>query len=341
MIPRSGMRSVLLTLSGIIIMLAAMLAPARAQTPLAELQVNAFPGASNLPIWVAQHEGMFARRGIAVTLSSPKSSVEQFKGLAEGRYPVIVTAFDNIIAYHSGRGAAEVGTIPDLVAIMGVDSGLFTLVGSPGIQKIEDLKGRTLAVDALSTGFSFVLKEMLQKADVDASEVSFIAVGNSDNRWKAMQEGRAQAALLALPTDLKAIDAGSKALATVAGSFGHYLGNVVGVRQRWAADHRKEVESFVRGMSDAVTWLTTREHKARAIEILHAEMPALDAGNLGRIYDALMDSRQGLIRNGALDPEAARAVLALQTKYTSSAQPLSDPSAYTDTRYLATGSASK
>ena len=334
MIQRCHVWAVLLALPGIVMVSAAVPAVAHAQAPMMELQVNAFQGASNLPLWIAQREGMFARRGIAVTMSNPNGSLDQFKGLVESRYPVIITAFDNVVAYHSGQGPAEIGPIPDLVAVMGIDSGLLTLVGSPGINRVADLKGRTLAVDALSTGFSFALRDILLKARLDPAAVSFIAVGNSEGRWKAMQDGRAQAALLTLPADLDAVDHGSKALTTVAASFGHYLGNVVAVRQGWATAHSAELQAFLRGMSDAVAWLYAGTNKVRAIEILQQEMPALDGRNLEGVYAALVNSRQGLIRNGALDAAGARTVLSLRAKYSGAAQELQDPGSYGDTRYL-------
>jgi ABC-type nitrate/sulfonate/bicarbonate transport system substrate-binding protein len=334
---RCSVRVALLAMS-VIAAWAAVTAPLRAQAPV-ELQVNAFAGAANLPIWVAQREGLFARQGLAVTLVNPQGSLDQFKGLMEGRYPIVVTAFDNVIAYRSSQGPAEVGAIPDLVAVMGIDGGLLTLVGSPGIGKIADLKGRTVAVDALSTGFTFALRDILLKSGLNQSAVFFIAVGNSEGRWKAMQDGRAMAALLTLPADLQATDHGNMALTTVAASFGHYLGNVVAVRQGWAASHRAELRAFLRGVSDGVTWLRAREHRTRAIEILHAQMPALDAGNIERVYAALLDPRQGLIANGALDPQGAATVLALRAKYADSTQGLQDVSAYGDARYLAAGPA--
>ena len=76
--------------------------------------------------------------------------------------------------------------------------------------------------------------------------------------------------------------------------------------------------AFLHGVDDALAWLLARENKARAIEILRAEMPALSAGNLDRVYEKLVDSRQGLVRNGVLDPRAAQTVLALRAKYAGS-----------------------
>ena len=315
--------------------------PPPAQSPLpdrsppVELHVNAFAGATNLPVWVAQREGLFARHGLNVILEKPNGSVGQFQGLAEGRYPIVISAFDNVVAYHAGQGSAEVGAIPDLVAVMGIDSGLLSLVATSGITRIADLKGRTLAVDAPTTGFSFALRDMLARAGVKESDVTFVAAGNSDGRWKALQEGRAQAALLTLPADLEAADHGARVLGTVAGSFGHYLGNVVAVRQGWGDAHRPELQSFLQAVRDAQRWLAARGNRARAIEILHAEMPALSEAQLARAYGALSNQSQGLIRDGAMNPAAAQTVLTLRRKYSATAVTIADVGEYRDDRYLA------
>ena len=300
----------------------------------ATLQVNVFPGAANLPLWIAQREGFYAKRGLTVTISHPKGSVDQFEGLVAGRYPLVVTAFDNVIAYHSGQGAAQVGAVSDLIAVMGIDRGFLTLVAAPGITRIADLKGRTLAVDALSTGYTFALSDILRRSGVERTDVSFIAVGNSEARWKALEEERAQAALLTLPSDLEAIDQGSAALTSVAGSFGHYLANVVAVKETWAASHAAELTAFLRGTRDATTWLFARPHRARALAILHAQMPALDERQLERVYEALLDSQQGLLRSGVIDAEGARTVLALRAQYAEVTPPLQELDAVIDSRYL-------
>lgn len=330
---RRPVRPAIATLLSLLAPLALAPTTLHSQAPPVELHVNAFAGATNLPVWVAQHEGLFARHGLVVTLEKPGGSVAQFQGLKDGRYPILITAFDNVVAYHSGQGAAEVGAIPDLVAVMGIDSGLLSLVATSGITRIADLKGRTLAVDAPTTGFSFALRDMLARAGLTATDVTFIAAGNSDGRWKALQDGRAQAALLTLPADLEAADQGAKVLATVAGSFGHYLGNVVAVRRSWADAHRTELQSFLQAVRDAQRWLSAREHRMRAIEILHAAMPALDEAKLARAYEALATPSQGLIRDGALDAAAARTVLDLRRKYAGGTQPTGDLDSFRDDRY--------
>jgi ABC-type nitrate/sulfonate/bicarbonate transport system substrate-binding protein len=298
--------------------------------------VNAFPSAANLPIWVGQHEGMFHRHGVEVALSHPKGSVDQFKGLMEGRYAVLLTALDNIVAYHDGHGEADLGGPVDIVAFMGMDGGFLSLMAAPGTKSIADLKGKVMAVDALTTGFSFALFEVLAHAKVAKDDQSYIAVGSSGARWKALQDGKAQAALLTLPLDLDAADKGFVKLASVAGTLGHYQATAAAVRESWAKAHRDTLVAFLRGYREAVAWLVAPTHKEGAIGILHQEMSTLDPAKLDRIYRLLTDSKEGIERNLAIDPKGAATVLTLRARY---AAPGAVPAAhdwrsYADLSYL-------
>ncbi len=76
-------------------------APARAQAP-AVVTVNVFPGGFNWPSFVGQQKGFFERNGITVMLQATPNSVAQMTGLAEGKFDIAITAFDNIVAYVEG-----------------------------------------------------------------------------------------------------------------------------------------------------------------------------------------------------------------------------------------------
>ncbi len=244
-----------------------------------------------------------------------------------------MTALDNVVAYRDGQGAAKVGPV-DLVAILGSDSGFLTLVAAPGVKDVAGLKGKVMAVDALTTGFSFALQEVLARAGVAKDAVSYVAVGSSGARWKALQAGTAQGALLTMPLDLEAADKGYATLATVAGTLGHYEGLVGAARQEWAGARRTTVVAFLRGYRDAVTWLVAPEHKDASIAILHQEMASLDPAMLGRIYALIVDPRNGIARDLAIDPAGAEMVLTLRARYASPARPAQDWHRYVDLSYL-------
>jgi ABC-type nitrate/sulfonate/bicarbonate transport system substrate-binding protein len=299
------------------------------------LGVNAFPSAANLPVWVGSHEGMFHRHGIAVELSHPKGSVDQFKGLVDGRYAVLLTALDNIVAYRDGHGEADLGGPLDLVAVMGMDGGFLSLMAAPGTRSIAGLKGKVMAVDALTTGFSFALEELLARAKVKNDADTYIPVGSSGARWAALKDGRAQAALLTLPLDLDAADQGFVKLASVAGTLGHYQATAAAVRESWAKAHAATLVAFLRGYREAVAWLVAPAHKDGSIAILHQEMPDLEPAKLERIYALLLNPKEGIERNLAIDPKGAAMVLTLRARYASpAAKPQHDWRSYVDLSYL-------
>jgi ABC-type nitrate/sulfonate/bicarbonate transport system substrate-binding protein len=298
------------------------------------VNVNSFPSASNLPLWIGQHEGMFQHQGIDVALSHPAGSVEQLTGLMAGKYQILMTALDNVVAYRDGQGAANVGPV-DLVAILGSDSGFLTLVAAPGVKEIAGLKGQVLAVDALTTGFSFALEEVLARAGVAADAVSYVAVGSSGARWKALQDGKAQAALLTLPLDLDAADQGFVKLGSVAGTLGHYQATAAAVRESWAKAHGDTLVAFLRGYRDSVAWLAAPAHQDGATAILHQEMPELDPAKLAPIYRRLLDRKDGIERDLAIDPKGAAMVLRLRARYAApGAVPAHDWQSYADLSYL-------
>lgn len=321
---------------GVLPVLALALAVAAAGARADEtLGVNAFPSAANLPVWVGQREGFFHRHGVAVDLSHPKGSVDQMKGLMEGRYAVLLTALDNIVAYRDGHGEADLGGPLDLVAFMGMDGGFLSLMAAPGTPSIAALKGKVMAVDALTTGFSFALEDLLARANVNKDDESYIAVGSSGARWTALKAGRAQAALLTLPLDLDAADQGFVKLASVAGTLGHYQATAAAVRQSWAKAHGATLVAFLRGYREAVAWLVAPAHKAASTGILHAEMPELDPAKLDRIYARLIDRKEGIARNLAIDPAGAATVLRLRARYAApGAVPTHDWRFYVDRTYL-------
>mgnify|MGYP002633464640 CR=1 FL=1 len=47
---------------------------------------------------------------------------------------------------------------------MGIDHSFQNLMAAPDIKTVADLRGKQLAVDALTTGFAFVLREMISRA---------------------------------------------------------------------------------------------------------------------------------------------------------------------------------
>jgi ABC-type nitrate/sulfonate/bicarbonate transport system substrate-binding protein len=178
----------LIAAAGIIVSAAAALIgsqhPVGAQS-LQPVSVIVFPGGFNWPIWIAQEKGYFANGGIEVKLTNTPNSVFQLTGLIEGRFDIGMTAIDNVVAYMEGQGEAQVATQPDLFVFMGADNGFLSLVVAPEIKSFADLKGKTLSVDAMTTGYAFVLFDLLERGGLKKGDYEVVRAGGDATYYEA------------------------------------------------------------------------------------------------------------------------------------------------------------
>ena len=110
-----------------------------------ELRVIAFPGAPNLPIFAAIEHGFFGKQNLEVALTTTPSSVFQFEKLAAGEFDIACTAFDNVVAYREGQGAADIEGEADFHVLMGATQIELGFIVAPDIASYADLKGRSVA----------------------------------------------------------------------------------------------------------------------------------------------------------------------------------------------------
>jgi ABC-type nitrate/sulfonate/bicarbonate transport system substrate-binding protein len=303
-----------------------------AQAP-AEVTVNVFPGGFNWPSFVAREKGFFERNGIQVTLRETPNSVAQMTGLAEGKFDVAITAVDNIVAYVEGQGEAPIGAQPDFFAFMGSDSGFLSLVAAPEITRIADLKGKTLSVDARTTGYAFVLFDMLRRNGLPEQSYRIETVGGMTQRWEALRERKQDGTLLSTPFNILAREQKFNQLAQAVKVIGPYQGNVAAARRSWARANRSKVIAFIRGYAQAIDWLYDKGNHDEAIRILLKNLPQMSPELAQRSYDELLDSHDGFFRKGRVSVEGLRTVLALRTRYAEPKKRLADPMKYYDPSY--------
>lgn len=305
---------------------------AQAQAP-ANVTVNVFPGGFNWPSFVAEQKGFFQRNGINVTLQPTPSSVAQMTGLAEGKFDIAITAVDNIVAYVEGQGEAPIGPQPEFFAFMGSDSGFLSLVVSPGIKKFSELKGKTLSVDARTTGYAFVLFDLLKRNGlVEDSDYKLEKVGGMTQRWDALREGKQSGTLLSTPFNILARQQRFNQLAQATKVIGPYQGNVAATRRSWARENRAKVIGFIRGYAQAIDWLYDKAHRNEAIDILVKNVQmSRDVAELS--YDELLDPKDGFFRKARVNRDGLRTVLALRSRYADAKTPLTDPTKYYDPTY--------
>ena len=305
----------------ILVTAAAVLAVVAAHADPVRLHVMGFAGAANAPVFVAQERGFFTDRALDVELEAAPNSATQIAALRAGSIDIALTAMDNILPY------------PDeLFAFLGInDGGRMSLMVRRTISRADQLRGQPLAVDALASGYAFVLMEMLAHAGLAPGSYELVSVGGSRDRLAAMQSGRATGALLNAPTDTAAEAAGFVRLATSADVLARYQGSVGAARRAWAADNADILVRYIAAHVAALDWLHAPEHHAEALQIL-ARRLKVRADSAERSYRELL-GQSSLARKGALDIEGVRTVLKLRTRFAPSPPASADPGAYCDLSY--------
>jgi len=321
---RSGAVALLLTTN-------LLTAPAWAQAP-AKVTVNVFPGGFNWPSFVGQQKGFFERNGITVTLQPTPNSVAQMTGLAEGRFDIAITAFDNIVAYVEGQGEAPIGVQSEFFAFMGSDSGFLSLVVAPDVKKFADLKGKTLSVDARTTGYAFVLFDVLKRNGLAEDDYKIEKVGGMAQRWDALRDRKQAGTLLSAPFNILASEQHFNQLTQATKVIGPYQGNVAATRRSWARENRTKVIAFIRSYAQAIDWLYDKANHDEAITILLNNVQ-MSPGIAERTYDELLDPKDGFFRKARVNTEGLRTVLALRSRYADAKKKLFDPLKYYDPSY--------
>ena len=199
-----------------------------------DLQLINFPGAPNLPIFIAQERGFFEEAGVAPVLHTTPSSTYQIEHLMRDKYQIAGTAIDNVVAYTEGQGAVAFDKTPDVFAFMGATQLELSFVVAPDIKNFADLKGKTVALDAMATGFAFILYRMLDNADVSRDDVTMVQVGSTPDRWESVETGKHAGTLTIEPFTAMAQAAGFRVLESSLQTVESYQGGSFAARRRWA-----------------------------------------------------------------------------------------------------------
>ncbi len=276
------------------------------QTAPTELTVMVFPGTQTLPLWAAQANGFFAKHGLAVDLKPAPNSEEQRKGLAEGRYPIVHGAADQAVAL------AEANT--DAIVVAGGDNGFNHLFVQPDIERLADLRGRTLVADVANTGWSFVLYDILRRHGFMRGDYTVREAGAPFRRFEAMRDDRTMAAaILNPPYAIHARRAGLKDMGAVVDTIGPYLGTVPYVLRAWAHANADTLTAYLHASIEGLRWTLDPANRTAAARMA-AEQLNVPADIASEVVAAATDPAHGLANDAAFDLDGFNTVLRLRTQ---------------------------
>ncbi len=261
-----------------------------------------------LQLAAAEKLGLFSKFGVEVQTENSANSEEVRAKLASGKGDLAYLAVDNAVAM------VELAH-QDVVIVMGGEGSQNELIAQPEIKSIQDLRGKTLIVDAPNTAYALQLKKILLRSRIQAGkDYEIKAFGATPQRLVAMREHKEfSGSMLGPPTSMIAKREGFVSLGTVQGLIGPYQAAGFFTERQWAKEHRDVLISFLAVIIEAQRWLLAPANKQEIIDLMTKES-RLAPNVAAETYESLMTQPGGFAKDAAFDLDGFKNVLKLRAE---------------------------
>ena len=278
------------------------------------------------PVFVAKEKGFFKREGLypeIVIISRNEQIVQALisDSLQFGNVP------PNLLAVLLQQGNR------DIKLIAGSFNGTtYSLIALPKYKKMEDLKGGTkLAMSGITSAAALMMKQMLKERGVlYPRDYSLLSIGGSTPQFTALQSGQVDAALLAQPLSIMAVEQGLSNLGEAYKLMPDYQLSAIGVREGWAQKNRGVVVRYLKALVSTYRWL--HDNREEAIKILPG-ITKLDTKYIAKSWETYTQT-QIWPRNGEVNLKGIQTVLNLTAEEGALKRPLPKPEDIVDSSFL-------
>lgn len=271
----------------------------------------------SLPMQAAQENGFFSDHGVEVEFQQVTSSIQQFEFLRDGTYDVVQTSPDNTANYHYNDDNPIGGRV-DGVGFLGLDYGMYLVIAArPGIERLEDLRGGVVSVDAPDSGFAYVAYRILESAGLQRGrDYEIVMTGGVFDRYQAFmrEDPGFDATLLCGGFETRAERAGYRLLDSVLDIADPYLGVWATARRGWLDDHRDAAVGFTRGYLQGLDWVFDPANRDACVALL-MRASNTDRELAERLLQLQTEPGVGNIPGGAIDAEGVKNVLDLRVYF--------------------------
>src|SRR2546422_2467382 len=216
----------------------------------------------------ARVNGYFAGEGLDVDVTPTPNSTEQMRGVSQGKFEIVSTAFDNVLAW-SGREGAEIIAVAQIS-----DKTVLPVFVRPEIKTWSDLKGKKLAADAVDTAFALVLRRVLlaNGLDMTKGDYELVALGATGARLESMLKGETFAGVLTSPFDVKAVAAGMRRIGDSKEVLPDYPNTIFAVNREWAQKNRETLVAYLRAWLKGMSWVKDPVNRDAAIKMVGEQL---------------------------------------------------------------------
>jgi NitT/TauT family transport system substrate-binding protein len=232
-----------------------------------------------VPAWVAQEQGFLRKNGLDVELVFIESGARAVKALLSGDVSFAQMAGSSVI--QSNLQGLDVVVIAGFLNTMD-----YQLMVHKSITRPDELKGKALAVSRFGSSSDFATRYALDKYGlVPGKDVTILEIGSQPARFAALEAGKIQGAMVAVPLTRKAKNMGFRALADLR-MLGLEYQHTALVTTRSLIKSKPDVvrntlKAFVEGIHHYKT------HKKEALTLLQKYLKNNELEELEETYQAI------------------------------------------------------
>ena len=257
---------------------------------------------------IAEKQGYFLKHGVSAETENLPSSDILRSNLANGNGDLAYLAVDNAVAM------VELAH-QDVVILMGGEGSQNELMVQPEIKSLEELRGKTLIVDAPNTAYAIQMKKILLAKGLQVvRDYEMKPIGGTPQRLIAMREHKEYAgSMLGPPALITAKREGFVSLAKVQDVIGPYQAAGYFAQRKWALDNKENVENYLAAIIEAQRWLMDPANKQQVIDLWISDFhmtPEVAAAT----YESSVNAPGGFEKDAALDIDGFKNVLKLRAE---------------------------
>src|SRR5262245_14977255 len=218
---------------------------------------------AHAPLWlVADKSGCWHKNGLDVDTSPQLVRERAVESLKNGHVDLISGNHHNLYVRNARNGE-------DFVHLAQPTNNWTEnkLIVKHGIRAVEDLKGKKIAADKLTSHAGLNIWLFLKQAglDADRGDVEIVEFrGSSEERWKGVLRGDYDATFVTLPHDQRAAQAGAHVIEVA--PMPMIRGVTLTTTTTFVQRHTEAIRQLTKGLVDAIHFFITR--KTDTLEIL-------------------------------------------------------------------------
>ncbi len=234
---------------------------------------------SQAPAWVAYESGIFRKYGLDVQLILIESGSTSVRALISGEVFAAQVAGPSVL--QSNLGGAAVVMIAGFLNTMD-----YKLIVSRDIVRPDQLKGKTLAVSRIGSSSDFATRYALVKYGLTPDkDVAIVQIGSQPARFSALESGKIQGAMVAVPLTAKARKMGLNTLADLQMLGLEYQHTGLAVSQSVIKSEPDLVRNVLKAFVEAIHYMKT--HRQEALAIMAKYLRTDDPDALQEAYESI------------------------------------------------------